>query len=171
MNVITRATVHDASLLVRIGRASFMDSHGMSAPKQEIEEYVELKFNKSTFSEELLDELNHFYLIHHDQTPVGYSKMISDFPHQNIPFKNVAKLERLYVLKEFHHLKLGYELLSFNIEKSKKHSQAGMWLYVWTENTKAFNFYTKMGFEIIGNHDFKISETHYNPNHQMLLTY
>jgi ribosomal protein S18 acetylase RimI-like enzyme len=88
-----------------------------------------------------------------------------------MPIKNVTKLERLYVLKEFHHLKLGLELFNFNVELSKKNNQAGMWLFVWTENLKAINFYKKAGFNIVGKYNFKISETHSNPNHQMLLLY
>jgi ribosomal protein S18 acetylase RimI-like enzyme len=171
MNSIVRATVTDAKLLVSIGKRSFIESHGMSASKEDIDEYVSIKFNESTFSEELQDTGNHFYIIYYNQTPVGYSKIIFDVSHQNIGFKNVTKLERLYVLKEYHQLKLGLELFNFNVQQSKKHQQAGMWLFVWTENARAINFYNKVGFKIIGSHEFKISKTHSNPNHQMLLTY
>jgi len=171
MTSFVRATTTDASLLVSIGTSSFLESHGHSASKKDIEAYVKSKFSESAFLEELHDTENHFYILYHNQTPIGYSKMIFNFPHQNIDYKNVTKLERLYLLKEFHHLKLGLELFHFNLQVSKKHQQAGMWLYVWTENAKAVNFYTKIGFKTIGSHDFKISETHYNPNHQMLLTY
>ena len=171
MNTIVRATVNDAKLLVRIGKTSFLEAHGHSAPKEDIDDYVNLKFNESTFFEELQDSKNQFYIIYHNDAPVGYSKIIFDFPHANIGFNNVTKLERLYVLKEFHHLKLGLELFNFNVQESKKNLQAGIWLFVWVENQKAINFYNKAGFKIIGNYDFKISETHSNPNHQMLLTY
>ncbi len=171
MTSIIRASVNDAELLVQIGKTSFLESHGMSASKKDIDSYVELKFNEKTFSEELMDSKNHFHIIQHNQIPVGYSKIIFDFPYQNIPFENVTKLERLYLLKEFHHLKLGLELLNFNVQESMNHHQAGMWLFVWTENKKAINFYDKVGFKIVGHHDFPISASHSNPNHQMLLTY
>jgi ribosomal protein S18 acetylase RimI-like enzyme len=49
------------------------------------------------------------------------------------------------------------------------HLEAGVWLYVWKENHRAVAFYQKMGFEIVGEGLFKISETHYNPNHVMYL--
>ncbi|MEO9209693.1 MAG: hypothetical protein ABI208_01270, partial [Ginsengibacter sp.] len=74
-------------------------------------------------------------------------------------------------LKEFYNLKMGLELMNFNIELSKSDNQVGMWLFVWIENVRALNFYMKNGFEIIGSHDFKISATHSNPNHQMFLKY
>ena len=171
MTTIVRATVNDAKLLVHIGKTSFLESHGMSASKNDIDAYVKLKFNEVTFFEELQDSKNHFHIIYHNQIPIGYSKIIFDFPYPNIPFENVTKLERLYLLKEFHHLKLGLELFNFNVQESMKHHQAGMWLFVWTENENAINFYNKVGFKIVGHHDFKISENHSNPNYQMLFTY
>ncbi len=171
MATIVRATPEDAKLLVKIGTTSFLESHSMSASKEDIDSYVSLKFNETTFSEELKDNKNYFYIIYHNQTPVGYSKIIFDVPHENIECKNVTKLERLYLLKEFHHLKLGWELFNFNVQQSKKHHQVGMWLFVWTENARAINFYNKVGFKVVGSHDFKISETHSNPNHQMLLIF
>lgn len=171
MNTILRATVNDVDLLVYIGKKSFIESHGMSASKQDIDAYIRVKFSKSSFERELQDPCNHFHIIFHHQIPVGYSKIIFDCPHDNIQFKNVTKLERIYILKEFHHLKFGLELFNFNKQESLKLHQSGMWLFVWTENTKAIKFYNNMGFKIIGSHDFKISETHSNPNHQMLLTY
>lgn len=171
MITIVGANINDAGLLVRIGKTSFLESHGISAPKADIDAYVSLKFNLSTFLEELRDLNNHFFILYQHETAIGYSKIIYDYPHHAIPFKNVTKLERLYILKEFHHLKLGLELFNFNVQLSIKNHQQGMWLFVWTENERAINFYKKAGFQIIGRHDFKISETHYNPNHQMLLTY
>jgi diamine N-acetyltransferase len=80
-------------------------------------------------------------------------------------------MERLYLLKQFYNLKLGAALLHFNIDLSKRNNQAGMWLFTWKENMRAVNFYQKNGFVIIGSHDFKISETHSNPNHLMLLRF
>lgn len=168
---IIGANINHADLLVHIGKTTFLESHGLSAPKVDIDAYINLKFNESTFLEELQDLNNHFYILYYHEKAIGYSKIIYDYPSEAIPFKNVTKLERLYVLKEFHHLKLGLELFNFNMQLSLNNQQKGMWLFVWTENERAINFYKKAGFKIIGRHDFKISETHYNPNHQMLLTY
>lgn len=168
---IKRATINDAALLVNIGTISFLESHGMSAPQKDIDAYVDLKFNVATFTVELKDEGNHFFIIYHNEIPVGYSKIIFYFGHENIENRNVTKMERLYLLKEFHQLKLGLKLFNFNIDLSKKHNQDGMWLFVWTENERALNFYKKVGFKIIGRHNFEISKNHSNPNHQMFLNY
>lgn len=171
MNTILRATDKDAEVLVNIGITSFLESHGHSAAKEDIDDYVMSKFDVNTFSKELKDTNNHFYIISHDGIAVGYSKVIFDCPHQNVDLKYVTKMERLYLLKEFHHLKLGLELFNFNLQLSKKKNQSGIYLFVWTENNRALTFYNKLGFKIIGNTYFKISENHSNPNYQMLLIY
>jgi GNAT superfamily N-acetyltransferase len=171
MTTIVKATIKDAKILSKIGTQSFIESHGISAPEKDISNYVALKFTKEVFETELKDLNNVFHVLYYNEKPIGYSKIIYNISQDNIPYKNVTKLERLYVLEEFHHLKLGLQLFNFNIQESKKHHQNGMWLYTWIENHKAINFYKKAGFKIVGSYDFKISETHSNPNHQMLLEY
>ena len=79
------------------------------------------------------------------------------------------KLDRLYLLPEFFDKKLGIELLKHNIELAKKNQQKGIWLFTWIGNARAVNFYNKVGFKIIGSHQFKVSENHSNENYQMYL--
>ncbi|HEV7781874.1 MAG TPA: GNAT family N-acetyltransferase, partial [Chitinophagaceae bacterium] len=119
----------------------------------------------------LSDTNNHFHIIGYDDRPAGYSKIIFDYPYEGSTENNITKLERIYVLKEFYDLKLGLELLQFNIGLAKSNNQAGIWLFVWKENQRAFNFYIRNGFTITGSYDFRLSPTHTNPNHQMLLRF
>ncbi|MBC7830133.1 MAG: GNAT family N-acetyltransferase [Chitinophagaceae bacterium] len=171
MTFIVKADEGDFQLLADIGKRSYIESHGSSAAAQDINMYVAEKYNNEEVKKELADHENIYHIISYDKKPAGYSKIIFDSPYSNIQFKDVTKLERLYLLKEFYSLKLGFELLEFNIELSKQNNQSGMWLFVWKENHRAVNFYKKYGFEIIGSYDFPITEAHSNPNHQMLLKY
>jgi ribosomal protein S18 acetylase RimI-like enzyme len=171
MTSIVRATLKDIEQLTKIGKTSFLEAHGRSASEENINEYVNKNFTNKVFEEALKDSNNIFYIIYFNEMAVGYSKIIYNYQHPNIPIKNITKLERLYLLEEFHSLKLGLELFNFNLNESVKHKQAAMWLFVWTENHKAINFYKKAGFKIVGHHDFQITATHSNPNHQMLLTF
>lgn len=171
MTTILTATLIDAKLLSQLGKTTFLESHGHSASKKDIANYVAHKFSVAEFERELKKDKNLYHILYYGEIPIGYSKIVLNVPHANIPFKNVTKLERLYVLQEYHHLKLGLELFNFEVKLSKTKKQAGLWLYTWVENHKAIKFYNKADFKIVGSYDFKISDTHYNPNHQMLLTY
>lgn len=171
MRSIVKAKAEDYSLLAGMGKITFRESHGSSASAEDINAYVNEKYNEEVFQSELSDPDNIYYIIYHGKQPAGFSKIKFNSPHSNIKSNNVTKLERIYLLKEFYGMKSGYELFKFNIELSVKNNQSGMWLFVWKENHRAVSFYKKAGFKVIGSHDFKISETHSNPNHQMLLMY
>jgi len=169
MTSIIKATAKDAALLSGIAASSFIESHGSSAPARDIDIYVADKYREHIFEEQLSDPKNNYYFIYHNNTAAGYSNIIFNEPYDSSPINHIAKLDRIYLLKEFYNLKLGWELFEFNLSLAKSNHQRGIWLYVWKENNRAVNFYTKAGFKIIGSYDFKISPTHSNPNHRMLL--
>lgn len=171
MSVILRATKSDFKILADLGRQTFIESHGESASKADIDFYLNEKYTYKALQEELSNADNIYHIIYYEDQPIGYSKIVLNNPPPNIQSHNVTKLERLYLLKEFYKLKKGLELFNFNVELSKTKNQVGLWLYVWKENERAVNFYIKNGFHIIGSHDFQISPTHSNPNHLMFLKY
>jgi len=171
MTSIIRATTSNSELLADIGRLTFIESHGKSASESDIDFYISEKFTYEVFQEELSDAGNIYHILYNQGQPIGYSKIEFNCQTPNIQPKNVTKLGRLYLLKEFYELKLGLELFNFNIELSKNNNQAGIWLFVWKQNERAVNFYRKNGFETIGSYNFEISATHSNPNHQMFLKY
>ncbi len=171
MTSIVKANGEDFKLLTDIGRISYIESHGSSAKAADINMYLNEKYNYEVFKDELSDPKNIYHIIYHNKQPAGYSKIMFNTPHPNIQIQNVTKLERLYLLKEFYSLKLGVELFNLNLELSKNSNQAGMWLFVWKENHRAVSFYKKIGFKVIGSYDFKLTETHSNPNHHMFLKY
>lgn len=143
---IVKADKQDFQLLAGIGKESFIESHGNSASKADIANYVNETHHEEVCKRELSDLKNIYHFIHYDDKPAGYSKINFDFPHPIIPIKEVAKLNRIYLLKEFYDFKIGLELFRFNLELSKSNNQAGMWLFVWTENKRAVRFYEKAGF-------------------------
>lgn len=171
MTLIARATVDDVELLAHVARESFLQSHGHSADPETVEAYVNAKFSLSEMQRELAEPKNLYSVIYSDGQAAGYSKIVLNVPHPNIQSRNVTKLDRIYLLEQFIDHKLGTALLQFNIELSKQQQQAGMWLFVWKQNPRAYIFYLRNGFQVIGSYDFHLSPTHANPNHQMLLMY
>lgn len=168
---IVRATDKDFKLLADLGKKTFFESHGNSAKQEDIDAFVNEKYNYDFMKKDVNDSNNIYHLISYETIPVGYSKIILNSPNPNIELKNVTKLEKIFLLKDFYNQKLGSQLFNFNVAISKAHHQSGIWLFVWIENQRAVNFYIKNGFKVIGNYDFKISETHTNPNYQMFLKY
>jgi len=171
LNKITKATAQNAKQLAPIAKEAFLTAHGHSASKKDIDNYVAANFSEANFVDELSNPENQYHIIHHQNKIAGYSKITFNTSNENIASENVTYMSRLYLLKEFYGLQLGKELFNFNIKFSKQQNQQGVWLAVWVENNRAIDFYTKRGFTIVGKYDFRISETHTNPNHILYLEY
>jgi diamine N-acetyltransferase len=171
MPSIIKATIKDLPVLAEIGRQSFIESHGHSAPVKDIDEFVAIRFNENNLAIELSDPSTIFHIIYQDDEPAGYSKIMLNTGHPDIQIPNLTKLERIFLLQQYYGTSLGNQLFRFILDLSKSYQQSGMWLYAWTENTRALNFYKKNGFEVIGDYQYKISATHSNPNYRMLLKY
>lgn len=171
MSHIIKANTKDAALLSELAELTFRESHGHSAGAKDIDTYVKEKYTTGIFRNELGSEKNNYYFIYHNDQPAGYSNIIFNAPFPGSEYTNIAKLDRIYLLKEFYGVYLGTELFDFNIDLAKQHGQTAVWLYAWKENKRAVHFYTKKGFVIVGSYDFIISPSHSNPNHQMLLKF
>lgn len=169
MTTILRATIEDAPLLSTIAGQAYMESHGHSASATDNASYITNKLSTEAFTIELSSPENSYHIVYVDQQPAGYSKIILNARHPDIGEEPVTKLERLYLLKSFYGQDIGKQLFEHNVSIAKAHHQLGMWLHVWKENHRAFAFYQRQGFNIIGSYEFEISPTHFNPNHVMYL--
>jgi len=171
MITIKKAGIADAALLNELAKITLLQSHGHSAPAADMNSYIAEKYSEHILQQELEDPDNIYHILYYDNEAAGFSKIIFHTPCPGLEEKKLAKLERIYFLEQYHGLHLGQQLLDFIIALAKENQQTGLWLYVWTENERALRFYTKNGFVITGSHDFRISATHSNPNHQMLLRF
>ena len=171
MNLIVKPTLNHSKILSEISRTSFLSAHGHSASKEDIDNYVARNFSEGVLLKELENSDNVFYLIYHKNTIAGYSKIVLNKTSKDISEENIVYMSRLYLLEEFYGLGLGQELFRFNLELAKQNNKAGIWLAVWVENQKGISFYKKMGFKKVGDFNFKISETHSNPNHILYLEF
>lgn len=171
MITIKRATEKDARSIAGIGKISVAKAHEGSCAPEILNGYIEKNYTDDAIKNELADPGNIYHIIYYNDQAAGFSKIVLNEKHDAVTKENVTKLDRIYLLEAFKGIKLGYELLKFNINFAKKNDQSGMWLYTWVGNNTAINFYKKMGFEIIGSHRFYVSGSHWNLNHHMYLNF
>ena len=168
---ITRITGKDSQILAELAKQTFLESHGHSATPEDIHDYIAKTYNEDAILNEINDPGNLYYFIFKGERPAGFSKIVMNAPYPGSDINNIAKMDRFYLLKEFYNQNLGAVLFEFNMKLCRENNQKGVWLYVWTENDRAVRFYLKQGFRINGSHNFRISATHFNPNHLMLLIF
>lgn len=168
---IQQAIEADHAIVAHIGRLGVEESHRDSCSAEDMQSFLTATYNDEAIPQELTDANNLYHLIFHNNQPAGFSKIVLNAAHPNIDSKAVTKLDRIYLLKEYYDQKLGFGLLQHNIELSRQQGQSGIWLFTWQGNERAVNFYKRAGFTIIGSYRFKVTNTHYNQHHQMLLRY
>lgn len=168
---ITQANREHSQIIAEIGKQAFWESHGHSASKEDINSFIAKTYSKAAINKEFENANILYHLVSFNDKIAGFSKIELNTSNVNIKDPNITKLDRLYLLKEYYGKNLGAKLVDLIIELSKQNHQNGIWLAVWKENQKALNFYLKAGFTMVGEFNFKISETHSNPNHIMYLKY
>jgi len=168
---IREATFNDITAISKLGSTTFLDTYLPNTPKEAVESFVETAFATDTLRSEFDNTNIHYFLIFSDETLAGYAKIVCNVSTNMVEETQLTKLDRFYVLKEFHGQKLGAQLFNYIINFSREKQQNGLWLYVLIENKRALRFYKKNNFKIVGEYDFKISETRYNPNYVMYLSF
>lgn len=168
---IIKAREEDNKVIVSIGQNSVAEAHKGSCPQEDLDAYIAANYNDAAIKSELNNSTNIYHILYYHDKAVGFSKIILNAQHNNIKLENAAKLDRIYLLNDYQGLKLGFELLKHNVDFAKNNGQTAIWLYTWTGNSKAINFYNKFGFEVVGSHNFYVTPTSSNLNHQMLLSF
>ena len=117
-------------------------------------DYYNLTFSVQKIEDGIKKPNNIFWIAFVNRLPVGYAKLKLNSNSEFIESKDVCQLQKIYVLKDFLSMKIGFGLqegLNFN----------KIWLSVLNSNERAINFFKKNGFEKIGNHDFQIGKENF----------
>jgi ribosomal protein S18 acetylase RimI-like enzyme len=157
----------DIGVLSRLSKTTFIASHGHSADEKDINIYIRFAYSVKKLEKEMKDPNSIFHFINDNNELAGYSKLSLNTTFPLINEAQIAKLDRIYIDEKFLDRKLGQPLFDFNLKLAQQNNQKGVWLYTWIENHRAIKFYKKNGFEIIDERDFKISNSHSNPNYIM----
>lgn len=171
MTFIRKATLEDLETIAEIGRATFFETYLPNTPKEAVHSYVNTAFHEDILRAEFAQDEIHYFLIFKNKLCAGYAKIIRNTAYPSGKSQYYTKLDRLYVLQKYHGKQLGTQLFTHLINYIKSAAQQGIWLYVLMGNTPAIQFYQKHNFVSIGTHDFKVSESHYNPNYVMYLSF
>lgn len=151
---ITTATIADAKLLTPLAIKIFCDTFAQYNRPEDMDHYVTHEMNQAKLESELAEPDNVFFIIWYQEIPVGYAKMRTFNPDKGVVAKKPLEIERLYVLHQYHNLKLGAALMSHCLHFATTRNHDLVWLGVWEHNFKAIQFYNKWGFTQFGTHPF-----------------
>ncbi len=164
MNIETRvATVIDAQFISLLGRVTFTETFGhLFSDSEDLLDYCTKTFSVSKIENSIKKSSNVFWITFVDRLPVAYAKLKLDSPSQFLHTNNICQLQKIYVLKDFLSLKIGFQLQTLLIQKAKELGYEKIWLSVLDSNERAIGFYKKNDFEEVGKHKFEIGKEEFN---------
>ncbi|SPJ34232.1 GNAT family N-acetyltransferase [Kushneria phyllosphaerae] len=159
MTVVFKACgPEDASTVAQVGRETYRQTFGPMNDEQIIMQYLDRAFDLDVVTKELGHPQSRFWLLEVDGHVAGYLKMNWGDAQTESREEDGIEIERIYLLKTFQGRGLGRMLFDQVMAVARSSGSHFVWLGVWENNHQAIGFYTSMGFEIMGTHDFHMGE-------------
>jgi ribosomal protein S18 acetylase RimI-like enzyme len=153
------ATKVDAGYIALLGRITFTETFGhYFSNKLDLTTYLDSTFSVEKIESSFLKPNNIYWIAFVDRLAVGFAKLKLNSQFEFIESNDVCQLQKIYVLKDFLSLKIGFKMQSMLLKKAQEEGFETIWLSVLNSNQRAINFYTKNEFKSIGHHNFTIGQ-------------
>ena len=118
-------------------------------PQEQINYMIEWMYSRASL-EQQIKEGHHYWIVEVNNNPCGYGSFSrTDSSH-------TYKIHKLYIIEDQQHAGLGTALLEMFLQIIRSDHGKFVQLQVNRENSKAFHFYQKHGFQIWKTVDFDI---------------
>jgi ribosomal protein S18 acetylase RimI-like enzyme len=159
---IRLAKTEDAQFIALLGRITFTETFGhFFRDQNDLIDYYNRTFLVQKIEDGIGKPNNIFWIAFVNRLPVGYAKLKLHSNSEFIESTDVCQLQKIYVLKAFLSMGIGFELQNSLLEKAKELNFHNVWLSVLDSNERAISFYKRTGFEKIGHHDFQIGKENF----------
>jgi ribosomal protein S18 acetylase RimI-like enzyme len=155
---IRPATIDDLSTLQSISRITFAETFAHLNSEANMRKYMEKDLSTEKLGNELMNNNSSFYLAEENGETIGYLKLNECGTQSDINGTQSIEIERIYLLKSFHGLGVGKEMLDFAFSIARDRQKEVVWLGVWEKNHRAIAFYRKHGFAPYGTHIFRLGD-------------
>ena len=157
---IRRATADDNATLAELGGATFVETFGHLYPPEDLQTFLATSYTPESWLRTLSDPQRAVWVAEHTNgrkigfIAVGPCKL----PVQQLE-SNAGEIHQLYVLAEFHNLRLGQRLMDVALEWLAAQGRSPLYIGVWSENYGAHRFYARYGFSKVGEYGFPVGST------------
>ncbi|WP_161829842.1 GNAT family N-acetyltransferase [Steroidobacter agaridevorans] len=157
---IRRATPEDAVVLAELGGATFTETFGHLYPPEDLQEFLTRSHTPESWARTLGDPNRGVFVVEHPSgRKIGFIVVgACKLPVENLEAQS-GEIQQLYVLAEFHNLRLGRRLMDLGLEWLASQGRAPLYIGVWSENYGAQRFYERYGFSKVGEYGFPVGKT------------
>ncbi|KAJ9156259.1 hypothetical protein NKR23_g1237 [Pleurostoma richardsiae] len=152
------ASPDDAVDIAKLGAHVFSATFGHSVQPHELKAYLDDSYSTEATTKDISDPSRDMIVAtNEDGQIVGFGLLTRGSSEPCIAHVgSTIELQRLYVHPDFHGKGIGKILVNTMENMARKQAFKHMWLGVWEENHKAQRVYEKLGYKIVGDHDFVI---------------
>ena len=154
--VLRPATPDDISTLAQLGRQTFFETFAADNDATDMAAYVDTAFSTDNIRQEIETPGSDLLVLWLDGTPAGYLKLNTGSAQTEDRGPHALEIERIYLLSAFKGRGLGRLLMDHALQTARTAGMSKVWLGVWEQNSAAIEFYRKLGFGVVAEHDFVI---------------
>jgi ribosomal protein S18 acetylase RimI-like enzyme len=153
------AIPEDVAAIVKLGADVFTATFGHSVSEEELQKYLNESYTIAAITNDLADTNKDMLVATGPDgtTVVGFAQLTRGTSEPCLAhLDNFVELQRIYVGLEYHGQGVG-KMLAQRLEgMAKEEGFRHIWLGVWEENLPAQGLYKKLGYKIVGDHDFVV---------------
>jgi diamine N-acetyltransferase len=151
---IRYATAADVALVADISRRTFYDTFAVYNTPEDMDLFMKEQFADHQVAAELADPSNTFLLAFTGDELAGYACLRESANPEVLGDIPAVEIGRLYASQQTIGKGIGSTLMQQCIDIARQKQKTAIWLGVWEKNERAIAFYTRWGFERIGDHEF-----------------
>lgn len=154
---IRRALASDAAALAQLAEQTFVATYGPHCDPTMVHEHCQKNFGMSQQLAEIQNANGITLLQFAGDELIGFAQMKqSDLPPcvQAVSQVKTICLHRYYIKQTWHGKGVAVVLLEQAIAFAKASGAQAMWLGMWRHNQRAFAFYRKQGFHLVGEMEY-----------------
>jgi len=163
---IRRAEEHDALALSILAEETFRAAFADLNTAENMRLHCAATYSQALQLAEIRDSSRETWVAEVEGRLVAYVQLRFDAPSPMIPGERPIEIQRFYVNASHHGAGLAHQLMAEVRKRADAAGSAVLWLGVWERNAKALAFYRKWGFEVVGEHTFKVGE---DPQRDLLM--
>ncbi len=152
------ATLSDARLLSELGRRTFSDTFAADNRESDMAAYLDGAFGVDQQTREVADPSSMFLVAEVECAPVGYSRLRFGSSPASVCGLNPVEIARFYSAAPWIGRGVGSALMTACLREAEARACDVVWLDVWDRNARAIAFYSKWGFEVVGEADFILGD-------------
>ena len=159
------ATIDDVTPLVPFCRQSFTDTFGYLYPPKDLEDYLSETYTRDNYEGFIRgDNNNRLWVAYKGDELIGYILVgLCDLPHADVK-PGDWEVRRLYISKDHFGTGVSARLMQMGMDfidnilsgAEEDAPKRGVWLGVWSENYRAQKFYSRYGFEKVGEYEYAV---------------